>query len=114
MRDTGLPAGTRCLVRIPARAIRRDADGDCEAVVEDRFEMPNRVRVVLRVGELSLDWVEAEGEDGVVRFSIDASQVEVWASDSLDDGVPAVHMLYARGQHAERGAPSAVHAAPRM
>jgi ABC-type sulfate/molybdate transport systems ATPase subunit/ABC-type sulfate transport system permease component len=60
-----------------------------EAIVEDRFEMPNRVRVVLRVGDLMLDCVEAAADadtaaaariGSTVRFSIDASRVDVWTS----------------------------------
>jgi molybdate transport system permease protein len=95
-------AGARCLVRIPARAIHLGSQGTNEATLEDRFEMPNRTRLVLRVGELMFDCVEpqhgtGEGGDGRevaharhdtgipvsvvgtrVRFSIDASQVDIW------------------------------------
>ncbi|CAB3792880.1 ATP-binding cassette domain-containing protein [Pararobbsia alpina] len=89
--NTRLAADTRCLVRIPARAIRVTSHGMAEATIEDRFEMPNRVRVVLRVGELMLDsvqaHVEAQGEanahaaiGSTVRFSIDASQVDIWTN----------------------------------
>jgi ABC-type sulfate/molybdate transport systems ATPase subunit/ABC-type sulfate transport system permease component len=57
-----------------------------EAIIEDRFEMPNRVRVVLRVGELMLDCTDAHAAIGsTVRFSIDASQVDVWARPSLPE-----------------------------
>jgi ABC-type Fe3+/spermidine/putrescine transport system ATPase subunit/ABC-type sulfate transport system permease component len=131
--DIRMAAGAHCLVRIPARAIRvahhgmteamseAPTEAMTEATIEDRFEMPNRVRVVLRVGELMLDCVEARGDantdtdtdtdanvsavdaalstgtigvnaasstravaaiGSTVRFSIDASQVDVWATPS--------------------------------
>jgi ABC-type sulfate/molybdate transport systems ATPase subunit/ABC-type sulfate transport system permease component len=59
--STGMMAGAHCLVRIPAGAIRMASEGVAEATIEDRFEMPNRVRVVLRMGELRLDCVEVPG-----------------------------------------------------
>ncbi|CAM2151563.1 molybdate transport system permease protein [Pararobbsia alpina] len=100
-----LEPGSACLVRIPSHALTRDPRGAFEAIVEDRVEMPNRVCVELRAGDLVLDWIErdetrvgdasdvvvdigtrrdAAGADTVVtgtryRFSIDASRVEVWA-----------------------------------
>ncbi|RKP55859.1 ATP-binding cassette domain-containing protein [Pararobbsia silviterrae] len=53
-----LADGAPCLVRIPARALVRDARGLFEAVVDDRVEMPNRVCVMLRMGDLVFDWIE--------------------------------------------------------
>ena len=91
-----LEAGTSCWVRIPADAITRDAHGAFEAVVDDRVDMPNRVCVALRAGDLSLDWIDrAEGtpvQHALAigtrhRFSIDAARVEVWERPS---GVEAV------------------------
>jgi molybdate transport system permease protein len=96
--------GARCLVRIPARAIQVGLRGTNEATIEDRFEMPNRIRVVLRVGELTLDCVELQhGTDATIapmvgariRFSIDASQVDIWTPSATQElaapaSVPAV------------------------
>lgn len=93
-----LDAGTPCLVRIPAAAIACDAHGAFDAVIEDRVEMPNRVCVALRAGDLRLDWIEGADRRTVHdamatgtrhRFSIDAERVEVWARAAGVDAVMA-------------------------
>ncbi len=90
---TALTVGTHCLVRIPAEAIRVNADAQSgeEAIVEDRVEMPNRVRLVLCRGELRLECVDEDAFSigSTVYFSIDAAQVEVWQSVPRDELVLA-------------------------
>ena len=90
---TALTVGTHCLVRIPAEAIRVNADAQSgeAAIVEDRVEMPNRVRLVLCRGELRLECVDkgAFSIGSTVYFLIDAAQVEVWQSVPQDELVLA-------------------------
>ena len=53
-----LEEGAVCLVRIPGQAIALDGAGVLDAVVEDRVEMPNQVRITLRAGDVALHWAE--------------------------------------------------------